>query len=681
MTFVYPSFLWALLALLVPIIIHLFNFRRYKKIYFTNVKFLRELQEESKSRSRLRELIILTCRCLALACLVFAFAQPVLNNGANPTPSGSSAVGIYIDNSFSAQNTVKQGPLIDVERMRARQIVNAFSSADRFQLLTNDFEGRHQRLLTKEDALTAIDEIKVSPAPRLLSEAIQRQSNFLSSSAAPVKRMFILSDAQKSTFNLQDCRPDSNIRTSVLALTPVQPNNTFLDTCWFESPLQQKGFIQKLHVRVVNDGAAKIEAGSAKLFLNGSQTALASFSLDPGASTEVLFTFECKQDGFNYGSVKIEDYPVTFDDELYFAFNASVSLRICLLNGRTAGEKNALTTLFKNDSLFKTEIFTEQGVDYAAFKRCDVLVLNQLREVSSGLLAELQKFTQQGGALLIVPPADGNITGINEALTTLGLPKLGEIDTATIRTDNFNERSVFFSGVFEKKQERVNLPLITRHYSLLKSNRQDFEPVINLQNGDCFLGIGMVNNARVFLTTSPFSDEGGNFTRHALFVPALYRLCFSAMRFVPMFYHSGANDAITVRSDEQGEEPPHIIKKDSSAGLIPEAHNGGGLLTVLTRGQIKDPGFYTLAFRGKPYLPMAFNYQRRESKLQSYTISDLDRIIQEKNFKNLSLIEDTGTDISQDLLLNQDGKKIWKLCLLLTLGFIALELLLLRLLK
>ena len=80
MMFVYPLFLWALAVVSIPIIIHLFNFRKYKKVYFSNVKFLRELKQESKSKSRLKEILILSARCLALISIVFAFAQPVLKN-------------------------------------------------------------------------------------------------------------------------------------------------------------------------------------------------------------------------------------------------------------------------------------------------------------------------------------------------------------------------------------------------------------------------------------------------------------------------------------------------------------------------------------------------------------------------------------------------------------------------
>jgi len=76
MSFVYPWFLWALLAIAIPIIIHLFHFRRFKTVYFTNVKFLKEVKEQTSARSKLKHLLVLCSRILAIAALVFAFAMP-----------------------------------------------------------------------------------------------------------------------------------------------------------------------------------------------------------------------------------------------------------------------------------------------------------------------------------------------------------------------------------------------------------------------------------------------------------------------------------------------------------------------------------------------------------------------------------------------------------------------------
>src|SRR5689334_18934251 len=127
MTFVYPLFLWALAALAVPVIIHLFNFRKYQKVYFTNVKFLKELQQESKSKSRLREILVLIARALTILCLVFAFSQPVVKDEDNKINilHGQNNISVYIDNSLSMQNVNRQGPLIEIAKNKARDIINA----------------------------------------------------------------------------------------------------------------------------------------------------------------------------------------------------------------------------------------------------------------------------------------------------------------------------------------------------------------------------------------------------------------------------------------------------------------------------------------------------------------------------------------------------------------------------
>jgi hypothetical protein len=78
MNFVYPSFLWALTALSIPIIIHLFNFRKTTRIYFSSNRFLRQVQEATTAKRRLKHYLILFSRLLFLLFLVLAFAQPII---------------------------------------------------------------------------------------------------------------------------------------------------------------------------------------------------------------------------------------------------------------------------------------------------------------------------------------------------------------------------------------------------------------------------------------------------------------------------------------------------------------------------------------------------------------------------------------------------------------------------
>lgn len=681
MSFVHPSFLWALTALSVPIIIHLFDFRRYKKVYFTNVRFLKELQIESKSKSRLKEWLILLMRCLTIACLVLAFAQPVILH--QPTEnSQEKAISIYLDNSFSTENVSKLGPVFQREKSKYKEIVNAFNNSCKFHLITNDFEGRHQRLLTKQDALQAIDEIKISAATRKLSNVLERQTAFLKNNSLKTNKIYCLSDAQKSTFNLQECEPDSNVAITLLPHDVNTVNNVFIDSCWFETPVQQKGQILHLHAKIVNNSNSSIEAGSAKLYINKQQVALSSFSAMPNESREVDFKFECKNEGLNFGSLKIEDYPITFDDELFFSFNSRVNVKVLLINGRNQIANNPFTQIFKSDALFQSNTVNEQTIDYGFFKSSDIIVLNQLDEITSGLLSELLKFVKQGGSIFVVPNSKLNVANFNSSLSQLNLPLLSELDTTRSRLKDVDFEMPFYNGVFDKKDERMNLPVVLSHYPLLKSTRSDFASILKLQNGDDFLGVSNLNGGSCYLMASSLENNSSNFGKHALFVPSIYKMCLSSLKQTPLYYKVNSNEAISIKQNNQQTGKPTFIRSiDSSIETIPESRVINNQMTLFTQNQITKSGFYHAVQNDSIAAPLAFNYARVESNLECYSSDELKTIIENKAWKNVSLIEASENNLTQTLMEQEQGKHLWKLFIFLALLFIALEILLLRLLK
>jgi len=683
MTFVSPLFLWALAAVSIPVIIHLFNFRKYKKVYFSNVRFLKELQQESKSKSRLKEILILLCRCLTLVCLVLAFSQPVIPSDKNAALVGQkNAVSIYIDNSFSMENVSKQGPLLQIAKSQAKLLVNAFGNSDKFQIITNDFEGKHQRFYTKEDVLGTIEDIQITPAVRLLSDVVKRQSEFLAAATSMRKKIFVLSDAQRSTFDLEKLSPDTTIKIVMVPLQANQINNVSVDSCWFDTPLQQQGFIQKLHATLVNSGEKSLDVGSAKLYLNGKQIALTSFSLDANSKTEVQFTFENKVPGFNFGSIKIEDYPVAFDDELFFSFNSEVNVAVTLINGRDQKPENPFSSLFKGDSLFQAKVFSEQAIDYSVFKSSDVIVLNQLTQISSGLASELLNFTKQGGVLTIVPASSIKVESYNQLLTEFKLPILLSLDSVPLRTDKIEYASKFYSGVFEKVDDKINLPLVNKHYTLQKTTSSDFENILALQNGDPFLISNRFNNAGLFLFTAPLDEKSSNFVKHALFVPTFYRLCFTSVKALPLFYHVSENVVIELKNTVKVDEtPPHILQRDGKTDIIPEQKINSRGLFLYTRSQITEPGFYEVKRNENRLLPLAFNYSRKESDLKCYQSSELEEIVAKNLWHTVNIFSDNDENIGNQVRLLTEGKKLWKLFIILSLIFIAMEVALLRLLK
>jgi hypothetical protein len=173
MNFVNPGFLYGLFAISIPIIIHLFNFRRFRKIHFTNVSLIRDLKLQTQKQSKLRHLPVLLLRIIAIIALVMAFAQPYIpvaqsNAGSNLRNN----VDVYIDNSFSMEAGAEKGSLLEEAREKAKEIAGMYKSSDLFRIITNDFEGRHQRYLSREEFLNLVNEIQISPVSRTIPEII-----------------------------------------------------------------------------------------------------------------------------------------------------------------------------------------------------------------------------------------------------------------------------------------------------------------------------------------------------------------------------------------------------------------------------------------------------------------------------------------------------------------------------
>lgn len=680
MMFVYPLFLWTLAVVSIPIIIHLFNFRKYKKVYFSNVKFLRELKQESKSKSRLKEILILSARCLALISIVFAFAQPVLKNKNNINYPGANAVSIYIDNSFSMLNINKQGTLFESAKKKAIDLINAYSSNDKFQIITNDFEGKHQRFYIKEDAIILIDELKITPSLRSIKEVINRQNDFLNASNLLNKKRYLFSDFQKSTGDISLSSQDTGIKTILMPFLANKVNNLYIDSCWFDSPLQQVGFIQKLNAIIVNHSNTIVEAGSAKFFINNQQIALSSFSVSANSKTAIKFTFECKTAGFNRANIKIEDYPIIFDDELFFIFNSNPNISLTLINGKDLKKEESLSSLFIKDSLFKTLILNEQTIDFGFFRLSDVIILNQLTEISSGLLSELIKFSEKGGAIVIIPNSDIKNSNFNTALSAFNLPALGQKDTSKLKTEKLE--SLFFEGVFEKKDPQMNLPSVFQHYALIKKSQQDFESILKLQNNDDFLGYTKFNRSIVYLFTSPLNEKATNFVKHALFVPTFYQLCFKSVIPGPLYYTAGSNEMIPIKSElKLNEIPIHIKQQKSEFDVIPEMRYVNYLSCLYPRQQIKQAGFYDAMIDQTLVAPLSFNFSRKESKLNCFSEDELSDLILKKGLKTFSIIENRESNTTNQMIEISEGKKLWKFFIILSLLFISIEVILLRVLK
>jgi hypothetical protein len=240
MQFLYPVFLFALFTLAIPVLVHLFNFRRYKKVYFSNVQFLKEVQERQASRRNIKERLILAARMLALAFLVFAFARPFIPGKDSADAGKQQLVSVFVDNSYSMQTLNREGSLLDEAKQKAKQIASVYSINDRFQLLTQDFEGKHQRLLNRDVFNDAVDAVKISPQSRSIAQITARQQSLLGMTAGALKQRYIISDFQKNITGNADTA-GSNITVNLVQLKASELPNVAVDSVWLLNATHRPG--------------------------------------------------------------------------------------------------------------------------------------------------------------------------------------------------------------------------------------------------------------------------------------------------------------------------------------------------------------------------------------------------------------------------------------------------------
>jgi len=684
MRFVSPVFLYALAAIAVPIIIHLFNFRKFKKVFFTNVRFLKEVRQETQSKSKIKHLLVLFCRILAITFLVFAFAQPFIPQSGGKVASGNTAISIYIDNSFSMEAVNKNGSLLDEAKKRAQEIVASYKPTDRFQLLTNDFEGRHQRLVNKEEFNSLLEEVKISPAVKSISEVSSRQLDVLNGNNIKNKKAFIVSDFQKSIANIGEIKNDTSVQVLLYQAKAQQSNNVYIDSCWFNTPVRQAGKTEQLNVRIKNTSNNAVENNSVKLFINEQQKTPASYTVEANSQKDISLSFASREIGIQNCRVEISDYPVTFDDKFFLSFEVAQRIPVMSINSSEAITRTntGIDEVF-NDSLFLFTSSDEKKLDYASLKNNSLIVLNELKTISSGLAQELNRFVKNGGSLLVFPNAQSDLPSYSVLLNPMNIASYQVLDTVNTRVDKINYEQEIFRDVFEKKDASMNLPFVSRHYKLGKSTRSNEEYIMKLQNGDAFLNKSNVGKGKVYLCSSPLDEESGNFTRHALFLPALFRIAIYSQAEQTLFYTINKDDVVETSNRQLTNESVYHINDayNGTFDIIPEHKAEELKTTLLLHGQVTNAGNYFLALGKEKVTGLSFNYNRKESNLYCYTSEELVQQYETAGFSNFRMLENGAKSLTQTLSESFQDKKLWKLCIVLVLIFLGIEVLLLRFMK
>ncbi|MBC8005532.1 MAG: BatA domain-containing protein [Verrucomicrobia bacterium] len=682
MSFLYPAFLFALVALAIPVIIHLFNFRRYKTLYFSNVSLLKLIKQESRKKSRLKQLIILAARLLAIACLVFAFSRPFIPLHERTSSAAQQIVSVYIDNTFSMKNVNEEGQIIEQAKQKAIEIVHSYRQGTQFILLTSDFLPQHQFILTKEQFIQQVSEIKESARSPKFSEVYTQAVKSVSANTKKADRIiYFLSDFQKNSMDMESIKPDSAVWSYLLPFKADRINNLLIDSCWFDVPVRKIGQQEKLLVRMVNLSEQSYQNIPVRLNINDSLRSIANISIAGKQDTTIELSYTNNSDGIQLCRVELDDYPIIYDNAWFMSYKVRGTLKALGIFNPSNNSSTYLKALFSEDDLVSYDEFPENNVQIAQLKNYQCIFMLNNERISSGLKSELISFVEQGGSLVLIPNRTNNFADYNALLAGLNGNTVASYDTSRMGISEVNYTHALYSEVFEKKEVHADLPLIKGYYRFSEQISKIENSLLRFRNGKNALSTFRFGNGNVYSFAFAVDKDNFNFIRHLIFVPTFYNMVLNSEAPQKYVYSIESDEPVILDQSQLSEELKLIDDQTKEEFRISSRNLGLGRNQLIMDGLIHKAGHYLVYDENAPIQSLSYNFPRKESNPDFLSEEEVNDQISVNNLEQMQLIdakEENFSEVLQDL---NNGKQLWKLFIFLSIAFLLTEMLVIRLWK
>ncbi|MEZ5045421.1 MAG: BatA domain-containing protein [Chitinophagaceae bacterium] len=669
-SFIYPLFLIAGLGIAIPIIIHLFNFKKFKKVWFPDIRFLKELQEQTHKQSQLKKLLILASRIMALLALVAAFAQPFLNKDREKISNAPRAISIYIDNSFSMGIQQASLSMLDIAKGKAKELIESYGSEDIFQLLSNDFAYNENRFLTKEEALQHISKIQLSPKSKNANTILEKQFQLLQTEPSRQKQLVYISDFQKSNFPKNLIREDSIPKFFVSVHAPNQ-DNVSIDTAYLESPnllLNEENILQ---VKLTNYSNQEINQ-TLTLSINEQPKTVVNTVLKAHEVKLEPIAFNIGKAGTQQLKVFINDYPLTYDDTFFVAGKVTANYSVLVINQQTSNPY--LSSVFKPNLQFKIDNHTISSVASNTLSNYSLLILNGLQSIPLDKENALIKYVNEGGNLLVFAPNSTQSSGTNSLLQKLCGVSYGTLDTARSYISSYNKSHALFKDIFVKSPDNIELPSVSKHFHIQSSAMVSEQKMFSFSNGLSFLSSFQTQNGHVYVCASSADVTWSNFPKSYWFLPLLYKMAFSAKQHEMLATTLGNNAMVFINNTKMNDKTTYHISNNGE-DAIPEQRVMNNKMMLNLNQAAQHAGIYAAYLPGSSDSQyVGVNYNRSESSTTFWSLNEL-----EKNTKIKSATWlDNKASIASDINLLHSGMPLWKVCLILALIFLLIEILLIR---
>lgn len=673
MIFLNPAVLLGLLAASIPIIIHLFNLRKLKKIEFSTLVFLKELQKNKIRKIKLKQWILLALRVLIILFVVLAFARPTLQSiQIGGTTSAAKTTALFIlDDTFSMSVVDQKGSYFNQAKEIIKQIISQLQEGDEVGLVFVSNRFNDNKLTSNfSEFIKNLDMLDLSYSTGDLNTAITKAAQMISESNNFNKEIYVLSDFQKNkitdgiTHNDLSELLNDKVRIYSFDIADKEVFNLSVDDLKINNQIFEKDKTVEFSVTITNNSEQNVNSAVVSLFMNNERSAQKSFDVTAGQSVIVNIEAAPKTSGFVDVAAEIETDEIEQDNKRFTSIFIPEKISV----GLFAESQNDLTFVnlalqTTGESKYEIERKNISQLTSQQLSKYQVIIISA-NSILNGI-EQIKDFVGSGGGLILFPASTPYISSFNRTLSQLNLGNsqsiVGNVGGGELRIkfDKTDFNHPVFQNIFKSDdKKKYESPELNAYYKLTQSGNQ----IISLIDGSSFLNEIKINKGKVFVFNCAPVLSWSDFPIKSIFAPLINKsVVYLAAKEREQFVFS-AGEQISINLKGTNQSQIKIVRPDESEEFI--RLNENSTKDYLVYSNTSTAGNYKFYSGDKLIDDISVNTDPTESKTEYADKDDFENYLSQIKFDGVYTLVAKEENISEKIMQARFGSELWRYFLL-----------------
>lgn len=687
MTFLNPAILFGLLAASIPILLHFLNLRKLKKIEFSTLSFLKELQKTKIRRIKLKQWLLLLLRILIIISLVFAFARPTIKSNLFGSSTTKTSAVFIIDNTTSMSIVSNEGSYLNKIKEMAKNAIANFEPGDEIAVIPsatvseNEFLPQSNLFAVKNE----IEEIQISGIRKTLNSSIIKAGQILYGSGNLNKELYLFTDLQSGS--IYDLEAELSNLKELLNRTTIfifdfnrkSAINAGVSNFKLSNQLFEKNKRVSFSSTITNYSDERINNSIASLFINDRRSAQQNVSLNSKESKELFFETTLTDTGLVNTVVELEEDDNNYDNRSYLSFYVPDKIRLLLasdVNEDAAFVKLALSQ--SSNFIQFTEASSSQLPVYS-LPDFDALVL--IGATSENGIMRIKNYLNNGGRVIFFPSSTIDIVPAKDLFRGLNLPVpegfVGKINSyeSGFQFEEPNLNHPIFSNLFEEKSKtKIESPDIYRYLKINPGEKGT--NLISMFDRSAFLSEHRVGNGILIAFNTAPVLSWGSFPVKSIF-PTLISKSISYISSKvddDNFNFTGEEVYINIERVRTGQLK--VSRPDNAVELV---NIDPTLKSNYVRYSDTDKSGIYKFYSGEKLLDFfAINQDPRESSVEYLSQADFNNYLEKVGFDGSIITIGEDHNSVKQIYDARFGTELWKFFVIAALFFSLIEMLIAR---